>query len=173
MFYKKDIIIFFSFEENQSPETSNDIFVKAMSDLLLDKEVLVLVSSLAKERIVLAQEITLKTCENTQGTNMRMVQCFDHLRCLEMENRTIVTFIHDTFVPEKPTKSAIHDTFEIIQNAIRNKDNEVRALFSLPKEGFDDFNETLKRSSLKYAVYDLSTKQEHTTKQSWLFFKKM
>lgn len=72
-----------------------------MADLLLDKDVLVLISSVADERIELAQAISLKTCEKTKGTNIRMVNCFHDLRDLEKEQRAIVLFIHDTFKAEK------------------------------------------------------------------------
>lgn len=140
-FTTKNITFSFTFEGNQSLENPNDRFIKAMADLVLDKEVLVLISSIAKERIYLARAITFRICENTKGTNMRMVQRVRDLRCLEKEKRAIVTFIHDTFNPEEPTKiSAVHDTFEIIRNAMKTNDNEVRALFSLSREEYDNFN---------------------------------
>lgn len=80
----------FSLVGNKTPKTHHEIFIRTMADLLLDKDVLVLISSVADERIELAQAISLKTCEKTKGTNIRMVNCFHDLRDLEKEQRAIV-----------------------------------------------------------------------------------
>lgn len=79
-----------------------------MADLLLDKDVLVLISSIASEKTELAQATFLKTCENTCRVNIRSVSYFQDLRDLKKEQRGIVSFIHDTFEPEKNTKKALH-----------------------------------------------------------------
>lgn len=74
-------------------------------------------------------------------------------------------FIHDTFKAEKkPGKSAVHDVFQIIKGAMKTNNNEIHTLFSFPKEECDDFIKTVNKSSLKFAVYDLSTMQERKTK---------
>lgn len=148
------------------PETHRVMFIKTMADLLLDKDVLVLIGSEANERIELAQTIFLKTCENTQGTNIRMVNFFKDLKGLEKEKRSIVLFTSDTFEqPEiKTKKSAAHDAFQIIQGAMKTRNNEIHALFSVSREECDDFIKIVNKSSLKYAVYDLLTMQDHKTK---------
>lgn len=141
-----------------------------MADLLLDKDVLVLISSDANERIELAQAIFYKACGYmcTQGTNIRIADCFHKLRGLEKEQRVRVLFIHDTFKPEEKTeKSAVHDAFQIIQDAMKISNNVIHALYSIPREECDDFVKTVNNSSLTFAVYDLSTMQERKTKQKW------
>lgn len=141
-----------------------------MAELLLDKDVLVLISSNASERIEHAQTTLFKTCENTCGVHIRFVNCFRDLRGLEKEQRAIVLFIYDTFESEKKTKSsAALDALKIIQDAMKTRNNEIHALFSFPREKCDDFINTLRRSSLKFAVYDLSTMQECKMRQKWLF----
>lgn len=144
-----------------------------MAELLLDKDVLVLISSAADERIELAHAIFLKACRYTcsQGTNIRMANCFHDLRGLEKEKRASVLFIHDTFKPEeKIEKSAVHEAFKIIQDAKKISNNEIHALYSIPSEECDNFVETVNKSSLKFAVYDLSTMQERKTKRKWFSF---
>lgn len=163
----------FSIVENKTSETHHETFLKTMAELLLDKDVLVLISSAADERIELAQAIFLKACRYTctQGTNIRMANCFHDLRGLEKEKRASVLFIHDTFKPEeKIEKSAVHDAFKIIQDAKKISNNEIHALYSIPSEECDDFVETVNNSSLKFAVYDLSTMQERKTKRKWFSF---
>lgn len=61
-----------------------------MTDLVLDKDVLVLISSIASEKIELARATFLKTCENTWRVNIRSVDCLNDLRGLEREQRDIV-----------------------------------------------------------------------------------
>lgn len=137
-----------------------------MADLVLDKDVLVLISSIASERIELARATFLKTCENTCRVNIRSVDCLNDLRGLEREQRDIVLYIHDTFESEKrPTKRCTWCS-KGWTRCYETCNNEIYALFSFSREKCDDFTETVKTSSLKFAVYDLSTMQECKTKQN-------
>lgn len=86
MLSKKD----FSIVGNNTPKNHHEIFLKTMADLVLDKDVLVLISSIASERIELARATFLKTCENTCRVNIRSVDCLNDLRGLEREQRDIV-----------------------------------------------------------------------------------
>lgn len=61
---------------------------------------------------------------------------------------------------KKYQKSAALDALKIIQDALRTRNNEIHALFSFPREQCGDFIKTWKTSSLKFAVYDLSTMEE-------------
>lgn len=53
---------------------------------------------------------------------------------------------------------------------MRTRNNEIHTLFSFTREQCGDFIKTLKTSSLKFAVYDLSTMQECKMKQKCFFF---
>lgn len=141
-----------------------------MAYLLLDKDVLVLISSIASERIEHARATFLETCKNTCGVNVRFVNYLQDLRGLEKEQRAIILLIYDTFEAEEKTKKgAALDALKIIQDAMKTRNNEIHALFSFPRKKCDDFINTLKRSSLKFAVYDLSTMQECKIRQKWPF----
>lgn len=90
-----------------------------MADLVLDKDVLVLICSIASKRIELARATFLKTCENTCRVNIRSVDCLNDLRGLEREQRDIVLYIHDTFESEKDPQSAALDALKDEQDAMK------------------------------------------------------
>lgn len=56
-----------------------------MVDLVLDKDVLVLISLIVSERIEFVWVIFLKICENICRVNICFVDCFNDLRGLERE----------------------------------------------------------------------------------------
>lgn len=137
-----------------------------MANLLLDKDVLVLISSLAKETNEFAYAITIKACEHTQGANFRTVYQFNDLRDFVKETLTIVLFIHDTFKEKRwyhRDTYYVNKTLEITQNAMKTKGSNIHTLICLPSKVYKDFEVALKRKSLAFAVYDLSTMQEHET----------
>lgn len=72
-----------------TPEIHHEIFLKTMADLLLDKDVLILISSIASERTELARATFLKTCGNTCGVNIRSVSYFQDLRDLKRNNEVL------------------------------------------------------------------------------------
>lgn len=134
-----------------------------MAKLLLDNDVLVLISSVASETKEFAHAITIKACEHTQGANMRTVYQFNDLRDI-VKGTTIVLFIHDTFKEKQWYQkdiSYVNKTLEITQNAMKTKASYIHTLLCLPSKVYNDFEVSLKTKSMRFAVYDLSTMQEH------------
>lgn len=134
-----------------------------MTKLLLDNDVLVLISSVASERKEFAHAITIEACEQTQGANMRTVYQFRDLRDI-VQGTTIVSFIHDTFKEKRWYRKDIYyanRTLEITHNAMKTKARNIHTLICLPSNVYDDFEVLLKMKSLTFTVYDLSTMQEH------------
>lgn len=140
-----------------------------MANLLLDKDVLVLISSLATETKEFAHAITIKAAsEHTQGANIRTVYQFNDLRDIVKETLTIVLFIHDIFKEKRWYRKDnyyVNRTLEILvtQNAMETKASNIHTLICLPSKVYKDFEVSLKKKSLTFAVYDLSTMQEHKT----------
>lgn len=138
-----------------------------MTHLLLDNDVLVLISSGANETKEFARAITLKACEHTQGANMRTVYQFKDLRDI-IKGTTIVSFIHDTFREKHWHRKDIYyvkRTLEITDNAMKTKDSNIHTLLCLPSKVYKDFEVSLKKKSLRFVVYDYDsyTMQEHKT----------
>lgn len=137
-----------------------------MANLLLDNDILVLISSVASETKEFANAITIKACEHTNGANMRTVYRFKDLRDIVKETTSIVLFIHDTFKEKhwhQKEISYVNRTLEIIQNALKTKASKIHTLICLPSKVYNDFEVSLKMKSLRFVVYDLSTMQEHKT----------
>lgn len=113
-----------------------------------------------------AHAITIKACEHTQGANIRPVYQFNDLRDIVRETLTIVLFIHDTFKGKRWYQKDIYyvnRTLDITLNAMETKASNIHTLICLPSKVYKDFEVSLKKKSLTFAVYDLSTIQEHKT----------
>lgn len=137
-----------------------------MANVLLDKDVLILIGSVATETKEFVHAITMKACEHTQGANIRTVYQFNDLRDIVQETLTIVLFIHETFKEKHWYQRDIHyvnRTLEITQNTMKTNDSKIRTLLCLPCKVYNDFEVLLKKKPLTFAVYDLSTMLEHHT----------
>lgn len=140
------------------------LFKEDMADLLLKKDLLILACPQHYGKIDLGMEIALSACARTTGAHLRVFNTLDDVDQLESLTKDVITLFvsfdcsrnFDLF-----SKMQIPNTFKRIKKAAKNsrKPKTCHTLICLHTSTLIACRKLLKKNSMTYEVYDISTMQ--------------
>nr|XP_034336976.1 uncharacterized protein LOC105317832 isoform X14 [Crassostrea gigas] len=150
--------------EKTDQSQSMVLFKKDMANLLLKKDVLILACHQHNEKINLGMEIAMNACEKTTGAHIRVFNAlddFDQFEGLTKDEMTLFVSFDCSRNFDLFSETQISNTFKRIKKAARNwkKTNTCHTLICLHISTCNACKELLKKNSMTYEVYDISTMQ--------------
>lgn len=140
------------------------LFKEDMANLLFKKDVLILACSQQNEKIDLGMEIAMIACAKTTGAHLRVFNTlddFDQFESLTKDNIALLVSFDCSRNFDLFSKTQISNTFKRIKKAARSssKTKTCHTLICIHKSTCIACKESLKKSSMTYEAYDISTMQ--------------
>nr|XP_022344618.1 uncharacterized protein LOC111137448 [Crassostrea virginica] len=138
-------------------KSSDDSFtskVESLSFLLLKHDVVVLICAPESETENITMKIIETVFQKMKGGNVRRVRSLDHFEKLDEKVKTVFVFDNDETNQDFFCKRNI---FSTVQHLQAKKGENVHSLICISSQMKDTLIKSLKSSSLKYKVHNLST----------------
>lgn len=155
-----NVLIYFFTDQSQSMV----LFIEDMANLLLKKDVLILACPQHNEKIDLGMKIAKTACETTTGAQLRVFNAlddFDQFEGLTKDKIALLVSFDCSKNCDLFSETQISNTFKRIKKAARNsrKTKTCHTLICLHISSWTACKELLKKNSMSYEVYDISTMQ--------------
>lgn len=155
-----NVLIYLFTDQSQSMK----LFKEDMADLLLKKDVLILACPQHNEKIDLGMEIAMIACAKTTGAHLRVFNTlddFDQFESLTKDNIALFVSFDCSRNFDLFSETQIPNTFKRIKKAAKNsrKPKTCHTLICLHISSWTACKELLKKNSMTYEVYDISTMQ--------------
>lgn len=155
-----NVLIYYFTDQSQSMV----LFKEDMANLLLKKDVLILACPQHNEKIDLGMEIAMIACAKTTEAQLRVfnaINDFDQFESLTTDKIALFVSFDCSRNCDLFSETQILNTFKRIKKAARNskKTKTCHTLICLHVSSCIACEELLKKNSMTYEVYDISTMQ--------------
>ncbi|XP_056004410.1 uncharacterized protein LOC130046552 [Ostrea edulis] len=145
---------------------ANLSFIERMAKSLSSGNVVVLTGVPGSGKTFLAQKTGMSACQNITGANLRPVD-FKYLNEIDKDKSEDkkLFLILDEYIKSWFNKNITDVLLKKLENAITAGKGETSALVCVPATVLDNVKKFLKKSALKYKIYDLSV--DGYTQEDW------